>query len=778
MHGPPDIAWSVPTDWTPETPQSRKIPGQIDSHHDIGVPVGGIGTGGISRGPGGGFMRWTLKAGTVHYFEHEANGFALWQQTFPDGKTNVRALRNKPSRGPLPGWDFDPSGSYAALHPKAWHTYPSAKDRPVDLIIEQMSPVVPQLQADIDLPVGLFRAHLRNTSDEKTATSIMFSFANLVGWFDNPHRPGRSEGVAGQFNEDVAKNGVRGVRFARKTAAPDEGDGEMLICAREDAGVEITSCPSFDPRRNGEQVWRSFSEDGRLSPIDADWTSGGGFSEFPAAEPCGAVAVRCELAPGETRTIDLCLVFDLPIIRFGQGRRWMRHYTETWGSGGNVSVEIARHAFASSNRWSSEIDAFHQRCSERLNLPDAATALAINELYFLVDGLAVWTSATEARPAHFAIIECPDYPLYNTLDLWVYGAHAVAAHLPWLARSVACDFTRQVSIEDAEVRHHLRSGERFARQKSGMLPHDLGAPNADPFVRANDYIYQDSSVWKDLNTQYVLTVWRDAQNASEAEIADIYQSILAAMDALLVFDRDNDGLIENDGIPDQTFDNVPMAGVSAYCGGLWLAAMRATADLANRMGDETQATKWEALSSRAEPRFDELLWNGDHYQVDTEGAFSDALFSEQLFGPALARIYGLGDVVPVDHAVTALRRIYQKNFLEAGNGRGAVSMTSLVHDSSSYAPDGEVGLQWDEILIGFNYSLAAQLRAYGLEDECQTLMSALASELAERRGLLFRTPAAIELERPVYRSQMNMRPLAIWMLAYAQDHLNGYSHDR
>ncbi len=776
MRGSLDFTWSVPTDWAPRSPQSRKITGQIDSHHDIGVSVGGIGAGAVSRGPGGGFTRWTIKAGAVQYFEHEANGFALWQRSASNGEPHARALRNRPRRGELPAWHFDPAGSYSALYPKACHSYPARSGEPVALQIEQIAPVAPQLGKDIDLPVGLFRAHLHNTSDTAATASVMFSFANLVGWFDNPQRPGRAEGIAGQFNHATRQDGLCGIRFGRQIAGPPkEGDGEMLITVGEDSGLEISLCPSFDPRRNGQQLWQSFSSDGRISPIDADWTSGGGFSEFAAAEPCGAIAARCELAPDEARTIDFCLVYDLPVIEFGQGRQWNRHYTQTWGTGGDTCVEIARHALGSANEWSSKIDDFHQQCAKRLNLPPAATALAINELYFLTDGLSQWTAPTAKQPAHFGVIECPDYPLFNTLDLWVYGSHGVAAHFPELARSVTRDFANQVSVEDRETRHHLRSSRRFVRQAAGMLPHDLGAPNADPFIRANDYIYQDSTVWKDLNTQFVLIAWRDARDAPDTFLADIYDGVIQAMEALLTFDRDGDGLIENDGIPDQTFDNVPMKGVSAYCGGLWLGAMRATADMARQIGDNTQARKWQDLSAEAEPRFDQLLWTGDRYRVDTDGTFSDALFSEQLFGPALARMYGLGDVVPPDHAVAALQTIYQQNFLEAGGGRGVVSVTSQTGDSSQYAPTGEVGLQWDEILVGFNYSLAAQLRIYGLEQECRTLMTSLARELGEERGLLFRTPAAIEPSRPVFRAQMNMRPLAVWMLAFAQDYLNGNS---
>ena len=40
------------------------------------------------------------------------------------------------------------------------------------------------------------------------------------------------------------------------------------------------------------------------------------------------------------------------------------------------------------------------------------------------------------------------------------------------------------------------------------------------------------------------------------------------------FDRDNDGMIENSGYADQTYDLWTATGVSAYCGGLWLAANR------------------------------------------------------------------------------------------------------------------------------------------------------------------------------------------------------------
>ena len=62
----------------------------------------------------------------------------------------------------------------------------------------------------------------------------------------------------------------------------------------------------------------------------------------------------------------------------------------------------------------------------------------------------------------------------------------------------------------------------------------------------------------------------------------------------------------------------------------------------------------------------------------------------------------------------------------------------------------------------------------GLARACRLAsIVALARELGPRRGLHFRTPAAIEVDRPLMRAQMNMRPLGVWMLAWGQDYRNG-----
>jgi len=245
-----------------------------------------------------------------------------------------------------------------------------------------------------------------------------------------------------------------------------------------------------------------------------------------------------------------------------------------------------------------------------------------------------------------------------------------------------------------------------------------------------------------------------------------FPAVRAAIGHLQQFDRDGDGLIENDGTPDQTFDNIPMTGVSAYCGGLWLAALRAAAALEKMAG--AAPGRWRARSDRAEPAFLSALWTGRHFRLDSAGPFAEAVFAEQCFAPALARTLGLGDIVPEDHARGALATVMERNFRDAGGGRAAVLIAAPGPVSPHAPAEAERGLQWDEALVGCNYALAAALRAYGMEAECRELMAALAAEIAAR-GLSFRTPAAFTPADGLMRAAMNMRPLHAWALARPRD---------
>jgi non-lysosomal glucosylceramidase len=208
-----------------------------------------------------------------------------------------------------------------------------------------------------------------------------------------------------------------------------------------------------------------------------------------------------------------------------------------------------------------------------------------------------------------------------------------------------------------------------------------------------------------------------------------------------------------------------MKGPSSYCGGLWIAALLAAARLAEESGDPVLARRWRDQANAAAQSLQSRLFNGEYFLVDTDGPLSTACFIEQLFGPFLARRYGLGDIVPDDMAASALKAVFRRNFLEAGGSEGTVSLSAIPAAAYEHLPHADDrSFQTSEIQPGFNFSFAAQLESWGLTAEAEQLRQALHHQLYERRNLVFQTPAAYDRGGVSCRAILNMRPLSVWWM--------------
>lgn len=53
-----------------------------------------------------------------------------------------------------------------------------------------------------------------------------------------------------------------------------------------------------------------------------------------------------------------------------------------------------------------------------------------------------------------------------------------------------------------------------------------------------------------------------------------------------------------------------MYDFSAYCGGLWIAAVAVTVKMAEKLNDEHTYEKFRDILARGKKSFDEKLWNG------------------------------------------------------------------------------------------------------------------------------------------------------------------------
>jgi non-lysosomal glucosylceramidase len=728
--------------------------GLVDDGPWGGVPLGGLGAGSIGRTPRGDFARWHLDVG-VHRFETiPACQFSVF--VAGGGRSSAHVLSAiRPET--LTAWRWDlpvGAGTYHGLFPTSWFEY-AWDEIPVRLVQRQFSPVIPGNSRESSYPVGLFEWEVENPGPGAVTVGLMFTWQNLVG------RWAGRDPLGGNVNRAVQRGGLKGVVLAGPDEAADEPwAGSFALAAAEEPGLQLTVRSRF-AADDGADLWADFEQDGRLDDVDDPSPSRPG-------EPIGAaLAATFELAPGETRRIPFALAWDFPVVEFGSGRRWPRRYTRYFGTAGTAAWEIAVEGLARRAEWQAAIEAWQAPVLADPTRPDWYKAALFNELYYLVDGGTFWadaeadgTRSSETGP--FALLECFDYPFYNTLDVYFYASFALVALWPELATRVVRDYVATVEVDDPEVVPVWATGGQAVRKVAGALPHDVGGPADDPFVKLNHYHLQDVNRWKDLNCKFVLLVWQAvALLDDEALCRDAWPAVVRALRYLEAFDRDGDGLPEHDGVADQTYDTWPMLGPSAYGGSLWLAALRAAIAMGERVGDVDTVASFRDILGRATPAFEEALWAGSHYRYDAgRDTSGESIMADQLAGQWWADATGLGDLVSPERARQALATIFEHNVLGFGNGHmGAVNgmrQNGTVDDSSE---------QSQEVWVGTTYALAAFMLHRGMQREAWHTASGVA-RVVEHRGYWFRTPEAYDVAGN-FRATLYLRPLAIWAIEHA-----------
>ncbi len=742
----------------------------------MGVPLGGLGGGTITRGWRGDFVRWQLRPGMYEYGSVPADQFSVYVRRKGE-KQHVRVLfPGQPESGALIGWGWGMDGkraTYYALYPRAWTVYENIVPG-VSLTCRQVSPVIPHNYKESSTPAGVFVWTITNTGKEAVTVGLMFTFQNGTG--------GKNDRGGGHFNEafrvevpDGAVSGVLLHHIHRQPRPLEEGQKleeqgrfedplTFAIAARETPEVLVTHRTRFVATSSAMDVWGDFREDGRLENA-ADGR--------PASEGMaigGAVAATVEVPPGESREVAFALAWDMPLARFGLGTAYYRRYTRFYGRKGDAAPLIARDALMNYPDWERQIEAWQGPILDDTAVPDWYKTALFNELYFLIDGGTIWTDGEEgADPppegdiGHFAYLEGHEYRMYNTYDVHFYASFALAMLWPELELSLQRDIARALDIEHPELIRTLGSNKKVPRKVKGAIPHDIGAPVEDPWKKVNAYDYQDTSRWKDLNPKFVLQVYRDVVAVGDDGFAaEVFPAVQEAVEYMRQFDVDEDGLIENEGFPDQTYDAWSARGPSAYSAGLWLAALSAAAALADRLGQKEQAQAYREMLEDGQAAYEELLWNGEYYDYDASTSHQhNSIMADQLAGHWYARACGLPPIVPPDHARSALKKVYEFNVKQFEDGEmGAVN---------GMRPDGRVDttcLQSQEVWTGTTYAVAAAMIQEGLLDEAFATAKGIYEMTYRELGYWFQTPEAWN-HRGEYRSLAYMRPLAIWAMQWA-----------
>ncbi|KAL1342227.1 hypothetical protein HN51_028797 [Arachis hypogaea] len=825
-----------------------------------GVPLGGMGSGSISRGFRGEFRQWQIIPGLCEASPVMANQFSIFVSRDGGNKSFASVLapgqheglgsHKKADDQGISSWGWNLNGqhsTYHALFPRAWTVYDGEPDPELKVSCRQISPFIPHNYRESSLPAAVFVYTLVNTGKERAKVSLLFTWANSIG--------GNSHLTGGHVNEPfIAEDGVSGVLLHHKT-----GKGNppvtFAIAACETQNVSVSVLPKFGlsekSSTTAKGMWCKMVQDGQFDR--ENFSSGASMPSSPGETLCAAVSASTWVEPHGKCTVAFSLAWSSPKVKFSKGSTFHRRYTKFYGTSERAAKDLAHDALTQYKRWEEDIEKWQNPILQDESLPEWYKFTLFNELYFLVAGGTIWIDSplpssnmrnksrdqvkelentevkvTEAKVSRrqgadagrttdstydveyttdsasdvdcmvdgvdekhrgdlsqesdasvtlammdqqydrddvgrFLYLEGVEYIMWCTYDVHFYASFALLELFPRIELNIQRDFAKAVLCEDGRKVKFLAEGNCGIRKVRGAVPHDLGTH--DPWREMNAYNIHDTSKWKDLNPKFVLQVYRDFAATGDMSFGvDVWPAVRAAMEYMEQFDRDGDGLIENDGFPDQTYDTWTVHGVSAYCGCLWLAALQAAAAMALQLGDRDFAETCKRKFLKAKPAFEQKLWNGSYFNYDSgSSSNSKSIQADQLAGQWYTASSGLPPLFDESKIKSALRKVYDFNVMKVKGGKmGAVN---------GMHPNGKVDetcMQSREIWTGVTYGVASTMILAGMEEEAFATAEGIfqAGWSEDGYGYWFQTPEAWTMDGH-YRSLIYMRPLSIWGMQYA-----------
>ncbi|XP_010437602.1 PREDICTED: non-lysosomal glucosylceramidase-like isoform X1 [Camelina sativa] len=783
-----------------------------------GVPLGGIGGGSIGRSYKGEFQQFKLFPKVCEETPILTNQFSVFVSR-PGGMnystvlcpTKPESVNGKTEDLGIESWDWNMKGDksmYHALYPRSWTVY-NEPDPELSIVSRQVSPFIPQNYKESSLPVSVLKFTVSNLGKEEEATvTLVFTWENSVGG---------DSGLTGEHynSTTMERDGVHAIALHHKTAN-EHPPVTYAIAAQETEDVHVSECPCFlvsghSPKGiTAKEMWDEIKKNKSFDGLNNE----PGSPSRPGTSIGAAVAAKVNVPPGCDRTVTFSLSWDCPEVRFNE-KTYHRRYTEFYGNLGDAAVEMARDALLNYVDWESQIEAWQSPILSDTTLPDWYRVTLFNELYYFNSGGTIWTdglppkennerskslnteqnnividlfkkinavceqihspqySNAEENIGQFIYLEGIEYLMYNTYDVHFYSSFALLSLFPKLALSIQRDFAATVLFQDPTKKQIMSSGEWVPRKLLGSVPHDIGLN--DPWLELNEYNFFNTDRWKDLNAKFVLQVYRDVVATGDQGFAKaVWPSVYTAVAYLDQFDKDEDGMIENEGFPDQTYDAWSVTGVSAYCGGLWVAALQAASAFASIVGENAVAIYFNAKYEKAKSIY-EKLWNGSYFNYDDSGkGSSSSILADQLAGQWYARACGLKPITKEEWVKKALETIYEFNVMKVRGGtRGVVNGMS---------PDGQVdtnSLVSKEVWAGTTYSVAACMIQEGERDKGFQTASGIYEAVWSDRGLScsFQTPEAWNMNDE-YRSLCYMRPLAIWAIQWALTRTGSFEEEK
>ncbi|WJX87960.1 glucosylceramidase [Trifolium repens] len=726
----------------------------------------------------------------------------------------------------IESWDWNMNGkssTYHALYPRAW-TVHEEPDPALKIVCRQISPVIPHNYKESSYPVSVFTFTLNNFGKTTADVTLLFTWANSVGGhseFTGQHFNSKikmADGVRGVLLHHKTAKEQSPVTFAiaaEETEHVHVSECPVFVISGSYEGIsakdmwhEIKQNGSFDnlnftetpvPSQPGSSIGAAIaatvtipSNAQRNVTFSLAWDCpevkfpGGRtyyrrYTKFYGTKGDAAANIAHDAIIEHCHWESQIEDWQRPILEDKNLPEWypttLLNELYYLNSGGSIWTDGSPpvHSLVSIGERKFSLDGFVSDLENNKNASHQ-NDIAINILERFTSAVEKIQTPPASKSAYgvsllqegeenigqFLYLEGIEYQMWNTYDVHFYSSFSLVMLFPKLELSVQRDFAAAVLMHDPGKMKLLHDGQLASRKVLGAVPHDIGIN--DPWFEVNGYNLYNTDTWKDLNPKFVLQVYRDVVATGDKKFAQaVWPSVYIAIAYMDQFDKDGDGMIENEGFPDQTYDTWSVSGVSAYSGGLWVAALQATSALAHEVGDKGSEVYFWLKFKKAKSAY-EKVWNGSYFNYDSSGGSSrSSIQADQLAGQWYARACGLSPIVEEEKISSALKIVYDNNVMKVKGGkRGAVN---------GMLPDGKVdmsSMQSREIWSGVTYALAATMIQENMIDMAFQTAGGVYEAAWSNNGLgySFQTPEAWTT-KDEYRSLCYMRPLAIWAMQWA-----------
>jgi uncharacterized protein (DUF608 family) len=704
-----------------------------------GIPLGGLGTGTVEIRNDGLFHEWQIMnnapwgPGAGASIPADALFFGLQvhgEDTYQSAQlsTAPAPLRTLNDGYAMPWLEHAASIDSTAKFPFTELAF-NYDSLPVDVQLEAFSPFIPLDSKNSGLPVAFMTYSLKNRSENPQTVTLFGCQRNLVGYTSQ-----QSLSTI-EANTEAKKPYLAFSREGLPTTNSDAGS--MAFGMITGSAGKTTYATHFRPR----DLWDPMLETGLLENVDQgalDEDEGNmGDSQRVNRRrglPYGALAHTVTLKPGEATDITFVLSWYFP------------NFIEPEYKPKSVPGSNIGHRY---EEWFTDATDVFKYATKNFDKLRDETRLFFDAYYdssqpaWLLDAVsAQLTTMTKAswwdRDGRFGIWEGLGCCGLQTTDITHYGSFPIAQFFPDIQKS-----QMRLSRDNVET--------------PGNIPHMMPGTFACCDIDHRKRI--------DLIPQFILLVWRDLMWTGDREyLKEMWQTIKDSLAHFETKDTDGDGLPNNTG-PDQTYDQFPLKGTSAFVGILYLASLKVAADMAVLMEDDAYEDELRVQFDRAYPLLHDQLWNGEYFRLchdPVDGESHEGVMADQLNGDWFIRQTTGESLIDDTKVKSSLKSILDACLEPSGylancawpNG-GSVEIGRHTADQANWP--------WS----GVEYAVAAHLILMGMDEEGINLTKCV-WERYERMGMRFNH---IECGGHYYRA-MSSWAVYLALSGYVVDLLN------